>query len=267
MSNVSKHYEKYYGTGSFATVAEAIASSLIVYLKNRPIKSLRLLDIGCGNGTTALRVVDIIVKRGVLLRENISLGGWDISKTGIQEAMKCGLDAYVKDVTNAESSVGEESHYDVIIFSEVLEHVADTGAAMRTIYKILAPGGAVIITTPNLASWYNRILLLFGFQPLMTGLSYEPVAFGNAVFLRMFGSKKGKITHVAGHLRLFTYRALKEFVRYFNFNILHIKGYSSHGDWLSKIISKLWAGGTGSMILLAVKNEISSGPAVAREDL
>lgn len=39
--------------------------------------------------------------------------------------------------------------FDKIIFSEVIEHIPDDGAALRELRRVLAPGGVLALTTPN----------------------------------------------------------------------------------------------------------------------
>jgi hypothetical protein len=74
-----------------------------------------------------------------------------------------------------------------------------------------------VITTPNLAAWYNRIVLLFGFQPFWTDASLR---YANVGKLKSFGSGDG------GHIRVFTYRALKNFLELHNFTIVKSTGAS-----------------------------------------
>jgi hypothetical protein len=71
------------------------------------------------------------------------------------------------------------------------------------IKRVLKPGGWLFITTPNLGSWFNRFSLLFGFQPVYTEVSTRANA-GHMINLP---------GQPAGHIRMFTLRALKELVK------------------------------------------------------
>jgi ubiquinone/menaquinone biosynthesis C-methylase UbiE len=42
-----------------------------------------------------------------------------------------------------------DQHFDLITFTEVAEHLENYRAVVREIYRILKPGGVVVITTPN----------------------------------------------------------------------------------------------------------------------
>jgi len=83
---------------------------------------------------------------------------------------------------------------------------------------VLKNDGDLIITTPNLAGYMNRLLLLFGYQPYHAEVSEVESGFGNGIIAKVLGRPMyGNKT--AGHLRLFTYRALFDFVNYYGFKI------------------------------------------------
>ena len=48
--------------------------------------------------------------------------------------------------------------YDVIIMSELLEHLLDPGGVLTTAFGLLRPGGALYLTTPNFGSLSRRVL-------------------------------------------------------------------------------------------------------------
>jgi SAM-dependent methyltransferase len=57
--------------------------------------------------------------------------------------------------------------FDVAVLAEVLEHLPPNAvpAVLTEIARILVPGGTLVLTTPNLAAWTNRELLLRGHSP------------------------------------------------------------------------------------------------------
>ena len=93
---------------------------------------------------------------------------------------------------------------DLILAVEVIEHLYDPDSMVELWKRFLKPGGLLIITTPNLSSAINRISLLLGWQPADTEVS-TTAKFGYP------GSGHGV---VVGHIRVFTFRALLEFIRY-----------------------------------------------------
>ncbi|MDQ1741803.1 MAG: hypothetical protein QOE23_142, partial [Pseudonocardiales bacterium] len=88
---------------------------------------------------------------------------------------------------------------DVVIMSELIEHLVDTDAAIDEVRRVLRPGGVLLLSTPNLAAWFNRGLVGLGIQPVFSEVS-----------LRGIYGRPGH--EVVGHLRLFTRRALVEFL-------------------------------------------------------
>uniref|UniRef100_E6Q525 Methyltransferase type 11 domain-containing protein n=1 Tax=mine drainage metagenome TaxID=410659 RepID=E6Q525_9ZZZZ len=65
----------------------------------------------------------------------------------------------------------DDACFDVAIFGEVIEHLVDPDAALQEISRVLRPGGYLVLTTPNLACWFNRIVLVIGVQPIFTETS------------------------------------------------------------------------------------------------
>ena len=55
--------------------------------------------------------------------------------------------------------------FQTILFCEIIEHLVAPDRTLRPLVELLAPGGLIIITTPNLASLGNRLRLLRGQTP------------------------------------------------------------------------------------------------------
>lgn len=53
-----------------------------------------------------------------------------------------------------------DTHFDLVTFTEVAEHLENYRAIVREIYRILKPGGVVIITTPNVLNMKSRMRFL-----------------------------------------------------------------------------------------------------------
>lgn len=158
-----------------------------------------ILDVGCGDGA--------------LIRNFFSDGvmyGVDISDVAVGNALNRGIIA--KKITiDSEKLPFEDGFFDLIIMGEVIEHLINPDFTIREIRRVLKEGGVLLLSTPNLASWYNRFLLLFGFQPIFTEVSTEGI-FGRP------GSQP------VGHLRIYTLKALIAFLRYHGFKVVNQKG-------------------------------------------
>ena len=61
----------------------------------------------------------------------------------------------------AEYSYKDET-FDLVLLLDVIEYLFDTDRLLFEVKRGLKPGGIAVISTPNLASWYNRLFLLFG---------------------------------------------------------------------------------------------------------
>jgi len=110
-------------------------------------------DIGCGDGSLLEFLADRRHARG---------WGMDISRRGVEAAQRRGIDCVVGDVTNSEFALPRQ--FDVIVISEVLEHVADPERVLRR----LRQSGAqkLIVTIPNTGYIEHRLRLLFGRFPV-----------------------------------------------------------------------------------------------------
>ena len=71
-----------------------------------------------------------------------------------------------------------DSSVDVVIMSELIEHLVDPDGTLDEAWRVLRPGGTLLLSTPNLAAWYNRVLLRFGIQPLFTEVSFAASTVG-----------------------------------------------------------------------------------------
>jgi 2-polyprenyl-6-hydroxyphenyl methylase/3-demethylubiquinone-9 3-methyltransferase len=55
-----------------------------------------------------------------------------------------------------------EGQFDLITSLEVIEHVAEPAAFMKTLAKRLAPGGLLILSTPNATGWSKLMMITLG---------------------------------------------------------------------------------------------------------
>jgi SAM-dependent methyltransferase len=99
---------------------------------------LRILEIGSGLGylTYALR------------HAGFDALGLDLSQTAVSTAAARFGDYYVCQSIE-EHLKTHAGHYDVTILSEVIEHIREPVAFIKTLLSIAAKGGIIILTTPN----------------------------------------------------------------------------------------------------------------------
>jgi SAM-dependent methyltransferase len=243
---MNEYYETRYGRNPAPARIKAVAK----LLTSRIGENSRWLDIGCGNMDASTAIIDEMRRRG--FQGNAKITGWDVSHAAVDIARQRGFEANVKDISAMEIPSEETGLYDVILYLEVIEHLVDTDAAMRNIYKLLKPTGYVVVSTPNLAAWYNRILLALGFQPHGTEVSNERYRFGCQFVGRLLGETPGVTDSAAGHLRVFTWRALREFMAFHGFEVIAQAGASNlGGDVISKFASRFMVSASGNIVFLA----------------
>lgn len=105
----------------------------------------RLLDVGCGSGA----LVRVATKSGW------NAQGIDLSVSAIKLARRFGLDC--SEIDFFDDSL-DGSQYDLIVMSELLEHVPRPVRFLERARDLLATGGIVYVTTPNWESLGRRIL-------------------------------------------------------------------------------------------------------------
>ncbi|MCI0449302.1 MAG: class I SAM-dependent methyltransferase [Chlorobi bacterium] len=116
-----------------------------------------VLEVGCGAGNILERI-----KKG-------KLTGIDISKTQIERAGK-----KLKNRAELIQSPGEKTqfadkHFDVIICTEVFEHVLDPVEILKEMKRILKDSGTISLSVPNekLIIFTKWFLLNFGFRRVL----------------------------------------------------------------------------------------------------
>ena len=180
--------------------------TLLRMLRNESCKVV--LELGCGRGSYLKSISELL---------NAEPVGIDISKNVLKSSH--GFSRILCDI-----EVGipfKDETFDLVLLLDVIEHLFDTDRLLFEVKRVLKPGGIVVITTPNLASWYNRLFLLIGWQPFWTEVSTKFVI-GNP--LRERRAKCGGIMP-SGHLRLFTPLALRRFVEMCGFSVEEVRGY------------------------------------------
>ncbi|ARF55197.1 class I SAM-dependent methyltransferase [Streptomyces gilvosporeus] len=172
-----------------------------------------ILDIGCGDGTAAATAAHLLGGHR-LVGVDWSQDALRRARTRIPAAAPGELTAVRGELTDGGLPFATGSA-DAVLFSEVIEHLVDPDAAVDELHRILRPGGHLMLSTPNLAAWYNRGLLLAGIQPVFSEVS-----------LRHIHGRPG--TQVVGHLRLYTARALRAFLTAAGFDVIRLTGAPYH---------------------------------------
>jgi SAM-dependent methyltransferase len=132
-----------------------VRQTIAAAFPQRDAASLRVLDVGCGNGSELALP---------LAHDGFHITGVDTHAPSIEHA---GRDA--QDLENASFVCGcvedlKEEPFDIVILSEVLEHVAEPGELLSASVRHLSDDGIMIVTVPNgfgefeIDSWLFRKL-------------------------------------------------------------------------------------------------------------
>ena len=114
--------------------------------------SLKILDAGCGEG----HLIERLIKK---LKQH-SYTGVDITDIALMKAKKRCPSAIIQKMDLYHLDFPDNS-FDIVICTEVLEHLSDYSTAIKELKRVLKHGGSLIITFPNEKLWtLARILLL-----------------------------------------------------------------------------------------------------------
>jgi methionine biosynthesis protein MetW len=156
----------------------------------------RLIDLGCFNGAFTAELAKAA--------RATEMTGVEYLPDHAEQARARGIDVIEADLN--EPLPFDDASFDLVHSNQVIEHLRATDRFLDELARITAPGGSVILSTNNLASWHNVLSLALGFQPLPSHVSDE-VHVGNPL-----DPRRGARHADAGqtHLRIFTTRALRE---------------------------------------------------------
>lgn len=188
-----------------------------------------LLDCGCDDGEFTERVA-LSVKAGRAM-------GIEIDEVKAEKAMARGIEVIIGDL-NHEFKL-EDSFVDGAIANQVIEHLCNTDNLLSEIWRVLKPGGILVLSTENLASWHNILALLLGWQPFsLTNISEHHMGIGNPLSLHR--GEKG-IPKPSQHLRIFTIRSLVELLENQGFEIEQLLGigYFPFKGKTARVLSKV----------------------------
>lgn len=146
-----------------------------------------LLDLGCGSAW---------------------LGRFYEQYTGLDASDEAIAAAADRGYTVIKGSVDEplpfpDASFDGVVAKDLLEHVADPGAVVREIRRVLRPGGRVFASSPDAQKWvwndythvrpftrtgFRRLFVDQGMRPLTVG--YESVAPGTSIIAKRMPSHR-----------------------------------------------------------------------------
>lgn len=119
---------------------------------NTGAQAVRVLDLGCGPGTNLFDVSDRCARFGraqwfgLDLNQQEAAMGADRSRWRVGERTLQPIRFLSGDIFNLPLA---DNSIDIILSSEVVEHLPDPMPALKEMARVLKPGGYAMVTTPN----------------------------------------------------------------------------------------------------------------------
>jgi 2-polyprenyl-3-methyl-5-hydroxy-6-metoxy-1,4-benzoquinol methylase len=141
-----------YAADDLLTVQEARRYSDHVFNLFRPYIGKQVLEVGCGIGTMTARLLDA-AERVVALEPNPHCASRTREVLGTHPRLtlhEATIEACDRDHLQAQ-------RFDTVYCSNVLEHIEDDVAALRTFRDMVVPGGNVLIFVPAIPAAYGPL--------------------------------------------------------------------------------------------------------------
>jgi len=195
---------------------DRVLKILEIVARNKGAK--KFLDIGCGDGSLTMLIKEVLKAEEVY--------GIELSTEGVIVSKEKGIRCIQLDIDGANLPYPDD-FFDFVFGGEVIEHLFNPDHLLEEIYRVLKRGGSAVFTLPNLASFWNRILLLLGYQPLYTSASLKYPEVGK--FLGITFAASGE-----NHIRVPTFKAFKKLLELHSFKIKTLWGAHADTSQLSK---------------------------------
>jgi 2-polyprenyl-3-methyl-5-hydroxy-6-metoxy-1,4-benzoquinol methylase len=184
-----------FGTGELAFASNAYdakyaADSSHELLRHRLVRRAggRVLDLGCSDGHLAERLRQL----------GCHVTGVDlVAHNGVKER----VDRFVQ--ADLEQGVPPDvgTSFDVVLAADVLEHVRSPDRILQDVRPLLAPGGSLLVSVPNIGHWYPRARVAVG---------------------RFDYDRRGILDR--DHVRFFTRRSFERLAASTGFRVVHRSG-------------------------------------------
>ena len=109
-----------------------------------PTQAQQVLEIGCGGGG--------FIASLKASREGVHAVGIEAVPSVAEQARKVFDEVLALPVEQAFAQLGER-RFDCVVANDLLEHLVDPWAVLRLMSGVLAPGGCVVASIPNVRHW------------------------------------------------------------------------------------------------------------------
>ncbi len=165
------------------------------------------LDIGCADGNLSMHVAKTV-------NANVTVGV-DVNSKDLQKARLNGMTTCLCNI-DIDNLPFEDEEFCLVTAFDVIEHLLNPDKMLLEIKRVLRRDGFFLLSTPNMASWYNRMLLLIGEPILGIDMSNE----------YRYEYPLGVTSVISGHRRLYTIGVLEDLLKHYGFKIILSKSYA-----------------------------------------
>ncbi len=149
----------------------------------------KVLEIGCASGRISKR----------LANNGCTVTGIEIDEDSSYEARKYCQDVINADIETLEDLGYPDNYFDVILFSNVLEHLRSPLEVIKKLKKYLNKNGYIVVALPNIANIFIRMKLLRG------KFEYEESGILDNSHLRFFTEKSARELLSEGGFNIFKF--------------------------------------------------------------
>src|SRR5215831_16552047 len=130
----------------------------------------KALDAGCSHGVYSI----------LLAESGFTVLGIDINNEEVERARTWarnrGLNALVEfQVGDIQAINSADSSFDLVVCSEVLEHIDNPSSGAKELYRVLRPGGRLIMSMPNMGSLFGLLQWSYRRSGLRAALGRPPL--------------------------------------------------------------------------------------------
>lgn len=146
------------GKTEYLTYGRDVVSGFVKdYIQTSGLKSVKILDIGCGKGD------DLITIRDSIGIDN-ELYGIEMYEPNVKKCQEQGINISSSNI-ECEALPYSDQYFDVVVCNQVIEHLKEIFYVFSEISRVVKPDGLIVVGVPNIAAWHDRLAILLGNQP------------------------------------------------------------------------------------------------------
>jgi 2-polyprenyl-3-methyl-5-hydroxy-6-metoxy-1,4-benzoquinol methylase len=124
--------------------AYGLHSDIFEFIKPFLVKSMQILDFGCGQGAFSQRLIDA----------GMMVDACDIDTDQIIAPVQ---NKYRLDLNTADISKSITKKYDAVVAVEIIEHLHNPWKYLNDCISVLKDDGIIVLSTPNISAFPSRL--------------------------------------------------------------------------------------------------------------